>query len=181
MYGDAITLTRDCPAAMIPAGTPVTLQAGEKVYLTQSLGGSYTVVINGNMARVSGIDADALGLTADAPIEANALPPGQEVDSALIWKQLKTVFDPEIPVNIVDLGLVYDMKVTPLGSGGHRAEVKMTLTAPGCGMGEVLRADVKEKLLRVPGIIESEAELVWEPAWNQGLMSEAAQLQLGIY
>ncbi len=182
---DPIILTRDVEAAVVPLGTNVTLQKGETAYLTQSLGGSHTVVVNGNMFRVAGKDADALGLEVEQRRAARpqGRPLSKEELEKEVWDQMRTCYDPEIPVNIVDLGLVYSCALTPVptGSGGYHAEVKMTLTAPGCGMGDHLRQDVMNKLLCIEEIEEANVELVWEPQWNQGLMSEAAKLQLGLY
>jgi probable FeS assembly SUF system protein SufT len=180
---EPITLTRDCEAVVIPVGTKVTLQQGETAYITQSLGGSYTVIVNGNMFRIDGKDADALGMeiTAKPVTPAGVIAPEQLEKE--VWNQMRSCYDPEIPVNIVDLGLIYDCRVSPLGetSGSNRVDVKMTLTAPGCGMGEYLRQDVQNKLLSLEGIDDVNVELVWDPPWNQEMMSEAAKLQLGLY
>ena len=175
------TLARDVEASIVPVGTKVTLQKGEQAYLTQSLGGSYTVIVNGNMLRIDGKDADALGLEPVAPPATSA--PGtvtQEQLEKQIWESLKQCYDPEIPVNIVDLGLIYDCLLTPIGADCYKADVKMTLTAPGCGMGPVLAQDVQNKLLALEPIDEANVELVWDPPWNQGMMTEAAKLQLGL-
>jgi probable FeS assembly SUF system protein SufT len=178
------TLTRDVDASVIPVGTRVTLQKGEQAYITQSLGGSYTVIVNGNMFRIEGKDADALGMepTARPASLAGGTPQTLEEVEKEIWNQLRTCYDPEIPVNIVDLGLIYDCHVEPLapGSSSFRADVKMTLTAPGCGMGPVLQQDVQNKLLSIENVDDVNVELVWEPQWNQGMMTEAAKLQLGL-
>ncbi len=183
---DEIILTRNCEAVLIPAGTKVTLQAGEPVVITQALGGSYTVIINGNMARIEARDADALG-QAPAPASAAAAPsgPSAAADGAIvneeqILAELRTCYDPEIPVNIVDLGLVYDLQIVPLPAGGNRVEVKMTLTAPGCGMGPILQQDVETKLSAIPGVKEAAVFLVWDPPWNRDMLSEAAKLELGM-
>ncbi|MEW6160889.1 MAG: putative Fe-S cluster assembly protein SufT [Verrucomicrobiota bacterium] len=175
-------LTRDCEAVIIPVGTKVTLQKGEEAYITQSLGGSYTVIVNGNMFRIEGKDADALGIDAATEVKPkSATPKSPEELEKEVWTQLRTCYDPEIPVNIVDLGLIYDCRIAPLAeSASNRAEVKMTLTAPGCGMGPMLAQDVQNKLLSIEGIDEADVELVWDPPWNQGMMSEAAKLQLGL-
>ncbi len=177
---DTITLARDVEAALIPSGTKVTLQKGEQAYLTQSLGGSYTVVVNGNMFRIEGKDADALGLEVKEKPASTGAPVPQEQLEKQIWDQLRTCYDPEIPVNILDLGLIYDCHLTPLGSGSYRVDVKMTLTAPGCGMGPMLAQDVQNKLLSLPGVDDVAVELVWDPPWNQAMISEAAKLQLGL-
>jgi probable FeS assembly SUF system protein SufT len=180
---ESVILTRDVEAAMVPIGTQVTLQKGEQAHITQSLGGSYTVVVNGNMFRLDGKDADALGLEVAA--HTSQRPTGQPVDAEQlekeVWDAMRTCYDPEIPVNIVDLGLIYDCRLTPLSeSGSFQADIKMTLTAPGCGMGPMLAQDVQNKLLCIEGIDEATVELVWDPPWNQSMLTEAAKLQLGL-
>lgn len=175
------TLIRDVQAAIVPVGTKVTLQKGEQAYITQSLGGAYTVIVNGNMFRIDGQDADALGLEVAAkPTVASSGPVTLEQLEKQVWDSLKTCYDPEIPVNIVDLGLIYDCQLTAAGENSYKADVKMTLTAPGCGMGPVLAQDVQNKLLSLEPIDEANVELVWDPPWNQGMMTEAAKLQLGL-
>lgn len=175
------TLTRDVEASVVPVGTKVTLQKGEQAFLTQSLGGSYTVVVNGNMFRIDGKDADALGMEIQVkPTTTASGPMTQEQLEKQVWDSLKSCYDPEIPVNIVDLGLIYDCHLTPVGENNFKADVKMTLTAPGCGMGPVLAQDVQNKLLSLEPIDEANVELVWDPPWNQGMMTEAAKLQLGL-
>lgn len=177
---EPIALTRDVEAAIIPIGSKVTLQKGEQAHITQSLGGSYTVIVNGNMFRIEGKDADALGVeAADAPVSTGK-PVAQEELEKEIWNQLKTCYDPEIPVNIVDLGLIYDCHLNPLAPSSYRVDVKMTLTAPGCGMGPMLAQDVQNKLLGLEGVDDVAVELVWDPPWNQAMMTEAAKLQLGL-
>jgi probable FeS assembly SUF system protein SufT len=180
MDNDPVTLTRDVEAAVIPIGEKVTLQKGEQARITQSLGGSYTVVVNGNMFRIEGRDADALGITPAAKPEATGAPVSQEKLEKEVWNQLRSCYDPEIPVNIVDLGLIYDCHLEPVAAGIHKVDVKMTLTAPGCGMGPMLAQDVQSKLLNLEGIDDVTVELVWDPPWNQGMMTEAAKLQLGL-
>lgn len=176
-----VTLTRDVEAAIVPVGTKVTLMKGEAAHITQSLGGAYTVVVNGNMFRIAGADADALGLEPQAkPAAAPAGPVTVEALEKQVWESLKSCYDPEIPVNIVDLGLIYDCHLTPLKENSYKADVKMTLTAPGCGMGPVLAQDVQNKLISLDPIDEANVELVWDPPWNQGMMTEAAKLQLGL-
>jgi probable FeS assembly SUF system protein SufT len=182
MSSEAKILTRDVEASVVPIGTKVTLQKGETAHITQSLGGTYTVVVNGNMFRIESKDADALGLevpVAPAPAAASG-PVTQEQLEKKVWEALKTCYDPEIPVNIVDLGLIYDCHLTPIGAENYKADVKMTLTAPGCGMGPVLAQDVQNKLVSIEPIDEANVELVWDPPWNQGMMTEAAKLQLGL-
>ena len=179
MADNEIILQRNCEAVLIPAGTKVTLQAGEPVIITQALGGSYTVIINGNMARIEARDADAIG-QAPAAAPATEAPSDAKVTEDQIYDQLRTCYDPEIPVNIVDLGLVYDLQILPLPAGGNRVEVKMTLTAPGCGMGPILQQDVETKVSTIPGVKETAVFLVWDPPWSRDMLSEPAKLQLGL-
>ena len=183
MSSEQKILTRDVEASVVPIGTKVTLQKGETAHITQSLGGSYTVIVNGNMFRIAENDADALGLEVKLTSTPTATPGGpltQEELEKKVWESLKTCYDPEIPVNIVDLGLIYDCHLTPIGADNYKADVKMTLTAPGCGMGPVLAQDVQNKLISLEPIDEANVELVWDPPWNQGMMTEAAKLQLGL-
>ncbi|MCS1411265.1 MAG: hypothetical protein M2R45_04463 [Verrucomicrobia subdivision 3 bacterium] len=180
---EAIALTRDVEATIVPAGDRVTLNAGEQAYITQELGGSYTLVVNGNMFRIEHADGDALGreVSDETVRSATGAPMTEDELETEIWNQLKTCYDPEIPVNIVDLGLIYDCAVQPMGATeGKRVDVKMTLTAPGCGMGPMLQQDVQNKLMCIEDVDEANVELVWEPQWNQGMMTEAARLQLGL-
>jgi probable FeS assembly SUF system protein SufT len=172
------TVSRDVAAREIPSGTPITLRAGDPVIITQSLGGSYTVMTPvGFLARVDGKDADAIG---EPVVETNAAAAEGRSTEDLVWDQLKTCYDPEIPVNIVDLGLVYNCSVTDLPEGGKKAEVKFTLTAPGCGMGPILQSEVRSKVLEIPGVKSANIEVVFEPQWTQAMMSDAAKLQLGM-
>jgi probable FeS assembly SUF system protein SufT len=171
-----IKLLRDCDALQIPSGHPIVLPAGMEVVVTQSLGGTYTVATPGGLARIDLKDSDALGLEAG---EATAK---IQVEGSLqdaVWGQLKMVFDPEIPVNVVDLGLIYDCQVST-NDGKTSVLAKMTLTAPGCGMGPTIAADAKSKILALEGIDEAEVELVWDPPWNQSMISEAGKMKLGI-
>jgi probable FeS assembly SUF system protein SufT len=177
---ESVTLTRDVEAAIIPVGTRVTLQKGEQAQITQTLGGSYTVIVNGNMFRIEGKDADSLGLEVVAKPASTGAPVTQELLEKEIWNQLRSCYDPEIPVNVVDLGLIYDCHLTPISAGSHRVDVKMTLTAPGCGMGPTLAQDVQNRLLSLEGVDDVAVELVWDPPWNQGMMTEQAKLQLGL-
>ena len=183
---EAVILKREVEASVIPVGTKVTLQAGEEAHITQSLGGAYTVIVNGNMFRIEGKDADALGLeVATKPATPTAVangPINREQLEKEIWNQMRTCYDPEIPVNIVDLGLIYDCKIEPIAGAenSYRVDVKMTLTAPGCGMGPTLQQDVQNKLLSIEAVDDVNVELVWEPQWNQGMLTEAAKLQLGL-
>jgi len=178
---EAKILTRDVEAAIVPVGTKVTLKQGESALITQSLGGSHTVVVNGNMFRIDGKDADALGFAAPPkPTVGTSGPATKDELEKHVWEALKTCYDPEIPVNIVDLGLIYDCHLTPAGENSFKADVKMTLTAPGCGMGPALAQDVQNKLMNMEPIEEANVELVWDPPWNQSMMTEAAKLQLGL-
>lgn len=176
----AIELERDCEATLIPGGDNVTLRRGDRVVVTQALGGSFTVQNEqGYLARIGATDADALGLDA---IQADEAPPDSgPFDLQQVIEQLKTVFDPEIPVNVVDLGLIYSCDARPLADGGHRVEIKMSMTAPGCGMGDVLKDDARARVRAVPGVSDVDVELVWDPPWDPSRMSDAARLQLGMY
>ena len=182
MFGhtnEPFTLARDVPAIIIPVGEKVSLHAGTKGFITQALGGSFTVYVEGNLFRISGSDADALG---KKPVPPPAVPENatdEDIES-VIWDQLGTCYDPEIPVDIVNLGLVYRCKVTPLGNGQRSVEVDMTLTAPGCGMGDVLVRDAQEKIAIIPTVADVRVELVFDPPWNVGMMSEEARLQTGM-
>ena len=173
-----VTTTREIEAREIPSGTKLMIPEGTPLAITQSLGGSYTVMTPyGSMARVDGKDADAIGQEAVAEQEAAA---GGKTTEELAWDQLRTCYDPEIPVNIVDLGLVYQCGASPLPDGGSKVEVRFTLTAPGCGMGDVLREDIKGKLLSLPDVKEADVQVLFDPPWNMSMMSEAAKLQLGL-
>jgi len=172
------TVARDVPAREIPSGTPITLKAGDPIIITQSLGGSYTVMTPvGFLARIDGKDADAIG---EPVVAEDAAADEGKTTEQRAWDQLKTCYDPEIPVNIVDLGLVYSCVLSPRPEGGEKIDVKFTLTAPGCGMGDVLREDIKGKLLTVPGIQEADVQVVFDPPWSLQMMSDAAKLQLGM-
>jgi probable FeS assembly SUF system protein SufT len=173
-----IDLIRDCEAIQIPAGLKTTLPAGTRVIITQNLGGSYTIASDYGLFRINDDDADALGLTPKSSVGKREHVEG-EVDEGEVWNQLKTVYDPEIPVNIVDLGLVYDCQLTKHESG-TRVDVKMTLTAPGCGMGPAIAQDARSKILAIPGVDEAEVELVWDPPWNQHMISEEGKMKLGL-
>ena len=181
--GEAVTLSRGCEAIMIPSGEKLSLTAGSRVWITQSLGGGFTVTTDrGQLVRIAAKNADALGM--EIPIAekgaASAAPEGPVEIENRVWDQLRMCFDPEIPVNIVDLGLVYHCQVAPLAEGGSRAEVKFTLTARGCGMGEVLKEDIRNKIMSVPGVNEVDVELVWDPPWDQSMISGAAKHRLGM-
>ena len=185
MHQEPVTLKRDVEASVVPIGTKVTLKEGEQAYITQALGGTYTVVVQGNMFRIDNKDLDALGIEpTPQPVTTTTSASGPATPEQIekqAWDAMKTCYDPEIPVNIVDLGLIYDCKVASVGEGSHKVDIKMTLTAPGCGMGPVLAQDVQNKLLMIEGVDEANVELVWDPQWHQSMMSEAARLQLGLY
>ncbi len=175
------TLSRDCEAIQIPSGQKTTIPEGTQGVITQSLGGSYTVATYQGLARVSEKDLDALGLqkTQAQEVPKSARTNG-EVSEEDVWNQLRQCYDPEIPVNIVDLGLVYDCRLIKKEGGGTRVEVKMTLTAPGCGMGPAIAHDAQSKILSIDGIDEADVQLVWEPPWNQNMISEAGRMKLGM-
>ncbi len=171
---------RDCAVVMIPSGEELTLPAGTVGYITQSLGGSFTVFVDGNLFRVAGVDADAIGREAVVPPSLPENASNEDVEK-LVWSQLKTCYDPEIPVNIVDLGLVYECGVTVNDGGSRRVGITMTLTAPGCGMGDILVEDVRSKIEIIPTIDQVDVELTFEPPWNHQMMSEEARLETGMF
>ena len=178
-----IMLTRDVDAIHIPYGTPITLKKDSMVFVTQSLGGNYTVNINGNLAQIGSRDADALGFETAAreiSLDEATLEDGS-LNDEIIWQELRTCYDPEIPYNVVDLGLIYDCRITPLDSGANRIDIVMTLTAPGCGMGDFLAADVRSKILAIPGVEEVNVEISFDPPWNQEMMSDEVRLELGMF
>src|SRR6201991_2247581 len=176
---EPVRFERDCVAVMVPQGDVVTLPAGQVGYITQALGGSFTVYVDGNLFRIRGADADALGKEPPAALE---LPEGagDEDVEKLVWQQLRTCFDPEIPINIVELGLVYDASLERTDAGDRKVYVKMTLTAPGCGMGDILVDDVRTKLELIPTVSEADVDLVFDPPWNHSMMSDAAKLETGM-
>jgi probable FeS assembly SUF system protein SufT len=178
-----VVLERECEATLIPSGERTMIPAGTDLRVMQTLGGNVTVqaVSNGQLLRIDAKDAAVLGEEYAQEAKAPAAPPTAEgeFDEGRIWEQLRTVYDPEIPVNIVELGLVYQCKATPLPEGGHRVDIQMTVTAPGCGMGPVLQEDVRTKVSSVPGVKEAHVDLVWEPPWDQSRMSDVARLELG--
>jgi probable FeS assembly SUF system protein SufT len=177
-----IELSREILATTIPYGQKMPLPKGSRVEITQELGGSYTLLTDFGLMRVEGKDADALGR--DRPPGTPEVPADSPQDpkemARLVWDQLKTCYDPEIPVNIVELGLVYECKVEPRPEGGWKVGVKFTLTAPGCGMGGILQAEAREKILSLPGVREAAVEVVFDPPWSSSMMSDAAKLQLGM-
>jgi probable FeS assembly SUF system protein SufT len=176
---EPVKFERDCAAVLVPQGEKVTLPAGSVGYITQALGGSFTVFVEGNLFRIAGDDADALG---KEPPEALQLENEADDDAVevLVWKQLRTCFDPEIPINVVELGLVYDCDIERLEDGSRKVNIKMTLTAPACGMGDILVDDVRTKVERVPTVAEADVDLVFDPPWNQSMMSDAARLETGM-
>lgn len=182
MFGhtnEPITIERDVTAVIIPVGEPVTLRAGTSGFITQALGGSFTVYVEGNLFRIAGADADALGKepVPPPPIPDNAT--DKDIED-VIWAQLRTCYDPEIPVNIVDLGLIYRCDIESRPDGQRSVNVDMTLTAPGCGMGEILVQDAQEKIAVIPTIADVRVDLVFDPPWNQSMMSDEARLQTGL-
>ena len=176
---EPIVFARDCVAVMVPQGQEVTLPAGQNGYITQALGGSFTVFVDGNLFRIRGADADAIGKEEPAALALDEQASDADVEK-LVWQQLRTCFDPEIPINIVELGLVYECNVGHREDGARKVDVKMTLTAPGCGMGDILVADVRTKLEMVPTIAEADVELTFDPPWNQSMMSDVAKLETGM-
>jgi probable FeS assembly SUF system protein SufT len=179
LSSEPFTLERDCLAVMVPQGEQVTLPAGQIGYITQALGGSFSVYVEGNLFRIAGNDADALG---KEPPPAITLAEGASDDDVekLVWEQLRTCFDPEIPINVVELGLVYDASIEHTDDGMRKVYVKMTLTAPGCGMGDILVDDVRTKIEMIPTIAEADVDLVFDPPWNHSMMSDAAKLETGM-
>ncbi len=182
MFGhtnEPFSLSRDVRATIIPAGEELQLRAGTSGFITQALGGSFTIYVEGNLFRIAGADADALGKEPVPPPEI----PDNATDSDIkdvIWQQLKTCYDPEIPINVVDLGLIYRCDVTPTVDGQRSVSIDMTLTAPGCGMGEILVQDAQEKVAVIPTVADVRVELVFDPPWNQSMMSDEARLQTGL-
>lgn len=187
-HGDIqeITIMRDCPAVMVPWGNGTTLEAGQVGYISQQLGGTFTVMVEGSLYRIDGKHADALGLD---PLEASDIGDGADSGSpttteaieAAAWKQLATCYDPEIPIDIVDLGLVYGCEAQATHEGHFRIDVRMTLTAPGCGMGTLLADEARDKLLGIPNVDKVDVDLVWDPPWSREMMSEAARLEMGMF
>jgi probable FeS assembly SUF system protein SufT len=179
-----LELSRACEAVQIPLGQVVTLPAGTPVHITQTLGGNYTVQTLGGLFRIAAKDADALGLGSSSSLmeEVCKKPegPAGPVDEKLVWETLKSCFDPEIPVNIVDLGLVYDLVIEPAPGGNSKLRVKMTLTAPGCGMGTVIASDARQKLLYLPGVEDAHVEIVWDPPWHQSMITAEGRKILGL-
>ena len=179
-----IILNRDCDAILIPVGTPLNLSEGTAVLVTQALGGSYTVNVNGNLARIDAKNADALGFDVEnstvADTKKEIIGDGT-VNEQSVWDQLKTCYDPEIPINIVELGLIYQCDVTPLGADANQIDITMTLTSPGCGMGDYLADDIRSKILALPNAARVNVDVTFEPPWSYDMMSEAAKLETGMF
>ncbi len=181
LKSEEIEVLRDCPATTIPYGSPVTIEKGCVAVITQKLGSSVTVMVQGNLYRVEGQDVDAFGL--EVQEEERHIPEGpvtQEYIEKMAWEVMTSCFDPEIPVDIVNLGLIYGCDVIPLGDERFRVEVRMTLTAPGCGMGTIIAEEARSKILNIHGVEEVVVDLVWDPPWSREMMSESARLQLGM-
>jgi probable FeS assembly SUF system protein SufT len=177
----SVELVRDCEAVQIPHGSTVTLPKGTPVDITQTLGGTYTIHVQGGLYRIAARDADALGLEPDSAAERKATGAAPvEVDEKQVWDTLRTCYDPEIPVNIVDLGLVYDLNIEKLPSGFSRVAVKMTLTAPGCGMGATIAGDAQQKLMYLDGVEDANVEIVWDPPWHQSMITAEGRRILGL-
>ena len=171
-----VVAINDCPARLVPDGTKITIPKDTFVTITQALGGNYTVAVNGNMARVDGTDAAALGLKSEELVfDKN---PTNEILEEQVWQALRSIYDPEIPVNLVDLGLIYSVNIDQKNSN---IQIDMTLTAPGCGMGPVMVSDIKYRVAKVPNVNNVEVELVFDPPWNREMMSEEAQLETGMF
>ena len=182
MYtNEVITVERECEAILIPTGTPITLPEGSVVFITQALGGNYTVNVNGNLAQVGAKDADALGFEIPDEINQEQIPNEDgSINEEHLWAQMRTCYDPEIPINIVELGLIYDCKISQSDSGGNQVDILMTLTAPACGMGDFLAADVQSKLVTAPNVERVNVELTFDPPWSPEMMTEAARLETGL-
>ena len=176
---EPVVLKRDCKAIVVPAGIEVELPVDSLVYVTQAMGGSFTIYFEGNLYRVAGGDADALGRE---PIKPPEIPAGasDEDFENLVWDQMRTVYDPEIPINVVDLGLIYACQINKLDNGERKVNIEMTLTAPGCGMGDILVEDIREKVAIIPTVQQADVELVFDPPWNTEMMTEAARLEAGL-
>lgn len=176
---EPVMVRREVQGLQVPSGVPVTLPVDALVYITQAMGGSFTVYYEGNLVRVPGADADALG---KEPVPVPQLPADatDEQFEALVWEQLRTIYDPEIPINVVELGLVYECSIERLPSGERSVSVRMTVTAPGCGMGEILVEEARQKIAMIPTVADVQVELVFDPPWSREMMSEAAQLEAGL-
>ena len=183
MYSDIdeqVVIERDCEATLIPFGNKITLKKGEEGHITQALGGSYTVMIRGNLVRVEGIDADAIGKIPEVQPWLEETENDGRVNEKAVWEAMKTCYDPEIPVNVVDLGLIYSCEISDDDNEGSLVAIKMTLTAPGCGRGDMIATEVKQKIEGIPGASEATVELVRDPPWDRDMINESARLQLGM-
>ena len=170
-----IKLSRNCNGFLVPSGDQVTLKKNTLVKITQSLGGDFTLYVKGNLVKISGKDGDSIGKKIKKTIKK-----AEQFNEDLIWETLKTCYDPEIPVNVVDLGLIYNLKTKEISKNQYYIEIKMTLTAPGCGMGPVIAQDVENKITHLSFVKDVLVELVWDPQWNQDMMTEEAKLKLGM-
>ena len=180
---EEIELSRDCQAVQIPHGTTITIQKGTPVVITQALGDTYTVQLptQGGLYRIADKDADALGKKSKGLPTTTVKTEGSEtISEEIVWDQLKQVYDPEIPVNVVDLGLIYDLQIDPVPSGGNKVLVQMTLTAQGCGMGPSIAMDAQHRIEALPGVTEAEVRVVWDPPWTPEMMSPEGKKQLGV-
>lgn len=179
MDNEPVVVKRDVSGLMVPSGVPVTVPQDSLVYITQAMGGSFTIYFEGNLVRIPGSDADALG---KEPVAVPELPADatDEQFEALVWEQLKTIYDPEIPINVVELGLVYECRIERQPDGRRTVGIRMTVTAPGCGMGEILVEEARQKISCLPTVASVHVELVFDPPWSQDMMSEAARLEAGL-
>ena len=179
MDNEAVVVRRDVEGLLVPSGIPMTVPKDALAYITQAMGGSFTVYFEGNLVRIAGADADALG---KEPVEPPHLPDNatDEQFEALVWEQLRTIYDPEIPINIVELGLIYECIINRTEDGGRSVYIRMTVTAPGCGMGEILVEEVRQKVGIIPTVGPVQVDLVFDPPWNQEMMTEAARLEAGL-
>lgn len=183
MYSDTneqVIIERDCEATLIPFGNKITLKKGEEAHITQALGGSYTLMMRGNLVRIESKDADAIGKIPEVQPWLEEKENDGHVDEKAVWDAMKTCYDPEIPVNIVDLGLIYSCEISNEDGVGSSVAIKMTLTAPGCGMGDMIATEVKQKIEGIQGTSDVNVELVWDPPWDQSMITESARLQLGM-
>ena len=183
MYSDTdeqIIIERDCEATLIPFGNKITLKKGEEAHITQALGGSYTLMIRGNLVRIESKDADAIGKIPEVQPRLEEKENDGSADEKAVWDVMKTCYDPEIPINIVDLGLIYSCEISNEGEGGSSVAIKMTLTAPGCGMGDMIATEVRQKIEGIQGTSDVNVELVWDPPWDRSMITESARLQLGM-
>jgi probable FeS assembly SUF system protein SufT len=176
---EPVVVRRDVEGLQVPSGVPVPVPRDSLVYITQAMGGSFTVYFEGNLIRIAGADADALGREVVAPPELPANATDEQLRE-LVWDQLRTIYDPEIPINIVELGLVYECLISRLPDGDRYIYIRMTVTAPGCGMGDILVEEIRQKLRRIPTVGKVDVEMVFEPPWTQDMMSEAARLEAGL-